>query len=102
MFTAYIKLPLLPAIKVGELKGSLLNGITISFKIPKVSGSISLFFNNKALWIKFDLTVFGKHFGATLKVPLPFLHSGEFKDVEYESVLKGFEATSIDAVEAAA
>jgi len=98
VITAYIKLPFLPAIRIGEFKGSLLHGITISVKIPKVSGSISLFVQNKALWIKFDLTVFGKHFGATLKLlPLPFLLSGEFKDAEYENVLKGFEATSIEA-----
>jgi len=98
VITAFIKVSFFPAVKIGEFKGNLITGITISFKIPKVSGSISLFIQNKALWIKFDLTVFGKHYGATLKIlPLPFLLSGELKDVEYENVLKGFETASIEA-----
>jgi len=88
-------------IKIGEFKGNLGTGITIPVKIPKVTGSISLFVKDHALWIRFDLTVFGKHFSATLKlVNLPFLKE-ELKEVEEQNVLKGFEASSINAVEAA-
>jgi len=99
MITAYGKVPFYPGIKLGEFKGNLLHGITIPVKIPKVQGSMSLFIQNKALWIKFDIIAYGKHRVATFKImDLPFVY-GPVK--EQQEVLKGFESANIDAIEAA-
>jgi len=99
MITAYGKIPLFPGIKLGEFKGNLLHGITIPVKIPNIQGTMSLFVQSKALWIKFDIVVLGRHRVATFKImDLPFV-VGPGK--EQQEVLKGFESVNIDAIEAA-
>jgi len=90
---------LFPAVKTGNLVGNLGTGITISVKIPKVTGSISLLAKNKGLWIDFDMHVFGKNHKATFNIQdLPFM-KGDLK--EHGNVWEGFEAANIDAVETA-
>ncbi|KAL0057892.1 hypothetical protein AAF712_015454 [Marasmius tenuissimus] len=70
----YIKVPMLPPFKVGTLAGDLDSGVGIKVKIPRVSGSITLYARGKYLYIAFVLDVFGKRFEVDLKVmPLPFL-----------------------------
>ena len=84
-----MKFPLFPAVKVGEFKGNLLTGITIPVNTYNLHGTVTLFAKEQALWIKFDLIIFGRHRIGTFKVmPLPF---AETNGKEYEhSTLKGF------------
>ncbi|ESK87117.1 hypothetical protein Moror_11893 [Moniliophthora roreri MCA 2997] len=71
--TAYIKAPIFPAIKCGDLKGNLIDGITIEFGISEIaSGSITLYIKDGWLWIRFSVEIFGKKFEADFKlIPLP-------------------------------
>ncbi|KAJ8077801.1 hypothetical protein PM082_002235 [Marasmius tenuissimus] len=70
----YIKVPMLPPFNVGTLAGDLDSGVGIKVKIPRVSGSITLYARGRYLYIAFVLDVFGKRFEVDLKVmPLPFL-----------------------------
>ncbi|KAG8921170.1 hypothetical protein FRC02_000409, partial [Tulasnella sp. 418] len=56
---AYVKIPGLPALKVGELKGNLNDGIEISFDLVIIKGSLRLYIKDKCLWLAYELTVFG-------------------------------------------
>ncbi|KAK7026030.1 hypothetical protein VNI00_015748 [Paramarasmius palmivorus] len=70
---AYIKVPIFGTYQVGELKGNLKTGISISVGIPGIlSGTITLYAKDGWLWIKFSLTIFGKTYTAEFKlIPIP-------------------------------
>ncbi|KAI0692919.1 hypothetical protein C8T65DRAFT_744934 [Cerioporus squamosus] len=72
--TLYVKVPLLPAIKVAEVKGNLRDGIIFTINIPGVaSGSVKVYIaDDKWLHVKFTLTIFGQECSADLalfKIP---------------------------------
>lgn len=69
---AHIEFPFMPAFKLGEFKGNLMDGVTIKFVIPVIDGTITLFVKEGWLWIKFKIVIFGKTFEAEFNViPLP-------------------------------
>ncbi|KAK7026031.1 hypothetical protein VNI00_015749 [Paramarasmius palmivorus] len=70
--SVYVKVPLLPAIKLGEFKGNLRDGITITVGASGIlAGSITLYVKDGWLWIKFSLEVFGQTYDAEFKL-IPF------------------------------
>ncbi|TCD67158.1 hypothetical protein EIP91_000443 [Steccherinum ochraceum] len=52
-------LPLTPAIKVGNLKGNLQDGVTTTVKIAKANGSVTLFKREDKLWVRANLLING-------------------------------------------
>ena len=58
---------------VGTFGGSLKNGITISVSAPGVlTGSLTLYHKDKALRLKYKVTIFKKTFEGDIKLlPLP-------------------------------
>ncbi|RPD53723.1 hypothetical protein L226DRAFT_531392 [Lentinus tigrinus ALCF2SS1-7] len=72
----YVKVPFLPAIKLGELSGNLRDGITISVGVPGIlEGSVTLYISDDNwLHIKFTLTIFGEEYSADIALfPIPWL-----------------------------
>lgn len=61
----YIKVPIIPAIKVGEIVGDLSGkGITITVGVKGVlSGTITLFVKDGWLYISFELQIYKKKYG---------------------------------------
>jgi hypothetical protein len=66
--------PLLPAVKLGTLKGNLTDGISITVGAKGIlSGSLTLFVADGWVRLGFGLDIFGKNYSADIKViPLSF------------------------------
>lgn len=70
---AYAKVPILPAILLGNFQGNLKDGIKIEFGNKFISGWLRLYAKDKWLRAEFGLKVFGKAVDGDIKlIPLPF------------------------------
>jgi hypothetical protein len=72
----YIKLPIVPRIKIAEFKGNLKDGITVAVSAGGIiKGSLTLFVQNyegrKWIWIHVEVTVYKKTFNFETRV-IPF------------------------------
>lgn len=68
----YAKFPIFPGIFLGQLKGNLNDGVSISFSLPGIAGDVTLFARDGALWIRFSLTVLGETYSAEFELfPIP-------------------------------
>ncbi|THH27616.1 hypothetical protein EUX98_g6577 [Antrodiella citrinella] len=69
---AFVKLPLAPALRVGNLKGNLRQGVTTRFSVAQVGGAITLYLKEKRLWIRSEIAFRGKTHNVDVGlIPLP-------------------------------
>ncbi|KAF7973114.1 hypothetical protein HWV62_16232 [Athelia sp. TMB] len=73
-FSAHIKLPILPALKVAELKGGLDEkgiSVEIGHESGEVGGGLTLYFFEGYLCLKFEVTILKQLHSASIKL-IPF------------------------------
>ncbi|KZP30665.1 hypothetical protein FIBSPDRAFT_945599 [Athelia psychrophila] len=63
-----VKIPFLPAVRIGELKGNLKAGISITFGVAGITGEITLYLQGQCIFVSFTLTVFSKKYTGNFKL----------------------------------
>lgn len=68
-----VRVPIIGTIGQGEVSGNLNDGITDDFDMGgTVSGTVTLYFKDKWMWMNFDMKQFGKQYASDIKlIPLP-------------------------------
>lgn len=66
---AYLKVPLIPPMKLGHLSGNLKDGVTWTANVAGSKGTYKLYLDNQR-WVNldFDLTIFGKPYQGSAKL----------------------------------
>ncbi|TFK19859.1 hypothetical protein FA15DRAFT_600766, partial [Coprinopsis marcescibilis] len=69
---AYVKIPLIPEIKLGCVTGNIANGVEIKISLGPISGLLRFYTKSGWLWLYFEVKILGKAFKGDLKlIPLP-------------------------------
>ncbi|KAJ6571340.1 hypothetical protein B0H19DRAFT_935621 [Mycena capillaripes] len=71
----YAKVPILPMLKLTEVKGNLADGIAVAFNNSLVNGKARFYISDKWVYINLSATVFGKAHGPLdfELFPLPYV-----------------------------